>query len=131
MSSTHNLNELAGQDYFSMDLDGYIYRMSYPSAKDIIELDALSDGFGKENARLEEITELMLSEEDEHKRIELTQEAEKIKTVLSEDKTTMLDWCVRYIQPEDTKAPDFKETLIKKNIKYLMAFMKILKDELK
>lgn len=129
MSSKHNLNELAGQDYFSMDLDGFIYRMSYPTAKDIVDLDDLSNGFTADNARLEEITLLM--ETQEEGREELLREAEAIKSRLSKNKMTMLDWCANYIKPEDEKAPDFKKTLMAKSIKYLMAFMKILREELK
>lgn len=127
---TYKLNELAGQDYFTIDLDGHIYRMSYPSAKDILDLDKLGIALDDESSRLEEITSLMLSEEDRTKRQQLTAEAEQIKDKLSNKQTSLLDWAINYIKPEDKDAPNFKELLMKKSVKYLLAFINIMQKEL-
>ena len=128
---SYNLNELAGQDYFQLMVDGNAYKMAYPSANDLLELEKMDTESTKLSVRLQDIATALLSEKDEKSRRTLVSEAEKIKGTLESETDSMLEWCMKYITPETSDLPDFRELIMSKSVKYLMAFMDIVKKEIR
>lgn len=123
MSSTYNLNEQVGEDYFKIVIDEHTYIMTYPSSRDLIAIQEMT---GETVNYQEKIEKLKQGEITEQTQKEINSLVEKAK--LSQD--TFLDWCIRYITSESENAPNFKELLLSKNVKFLLAFVKMVQKEL-
>lgn len=121
--SERNLNELAGGDSFKLTLDGFVYNMAYPSSEDVLKL---SETTGETAAYQEQLAKLKA----EPKTPETEEQIRELEGKVTASGQSMLDWCMTYIKPELATAPDFKEALLKKSIKYLLAFMDAVKTEL-
>jgi hypothetical protein len=59
-----------------------------------------------------------------------SQDLLNLKNDKDESESKYIDWCAKYVDPVDPKAPDFKKTLLNKSMKYLLAFTAMIKTEL-
>lgn len=121
----YDLNERAGGDSFEFTLDGFKYIMDYPSSEDVLKLTEISekaDEYKKQFAGLGD-PKADPTPEEASQRNELE---DKIKL----SGQTMIDWCMGYAHPEMDTAPNLKETLMKKSIKYMLVFIDMVKTEI-
>lgn len=128
MSATYNLNEQVGSDYFEFELDGFKYKMNYPSSQDILNIQDMADDTMDYQTKIKEVTEkIQLTNEEDKSNLsdQLNELSQKAK--LSQQ--SFLEWCVGYVVPEGD-APNIKEALLKKNVKYLLAFIEMVRVEL-
>lgn len=123
MSSSYNLNELAGQDYFTFEIDGFSYKMSYPTTNELVSLNEVGKNATDYALRIENLKkEEQTDEVKEH----LAQLEANYKTA----NQSFLDWCASYIVADREDAPDFKTHLLDKSVKYMLAFSEMVDTEL-
>lgn len=128
-SATYNLNEKVGSDYFKFTLDNFEYHMTYPTSKEIMQISEVADSTTEWQEKILEAQDKLVKAKATEKaplQAEVADYTEKAKLA----QTTFLDWCMEYIEPQVKEAPNIKETLMNKNVKFLMAFMKMVQAEL-
>lgn len=123
MSSKYNLNELAGLDFFTFDLDGQVYKMSYPTSNELLGLNEAGKNLTKYQDRIDKLEKEPVTEAT-------TKELKQLKVKADTANQSFLDWCAGYIKPEAPEAPDFKSTILSKNLKYMLAFADMIDKEL-
>lgn len=127
-STTYDLNELTGQDYFEFTLDEFKYRMKYPTTNEIVELNEVAkngDDWEKDAAALEDKVKAATGD----KKLQLQDHLDKLNEKIKLSQESFVDWCMKYITPDTPDAPNVKETLVNKNMKFLLAFIKMVSTE--
>lgn len=127
MSSKYNLNEKVGQDFFDFTLDDFKYKMAYPSTKDLLDLDGVEEDAVSLQLKIDTVK---LNIEKNGITPTLEKELNGYLKQAELQQTTFLDWVMGFIEPVDEKAPNLKEALMSKSIKYFLAFMNMIKTEL-
>lgn len=129
MNGKYNLNERAGADSFEFVLDDIKYHMQYPTSRDVLQLNDVINESEDWQIKVEEITQKLESAEPSEKK-ELQTQLEDYTSKAKIAQETFIDWCAKYISSQDTKAPNIKDTLLNKNVKYMLAFVDMVKTEL-
>lgn len=126
MSAKYNLNEKAGADYFEFVLDDKTYQMSYPTSRDLLKIQEVSEenvNYKDEIGKLEEQISVEKNAEEKKKLEEsLAQAREKLKV----SQETFLDWCLSYVKNNE----GLKENFMNRNSKFLLAFIDMVQTEL-
>jgi len=127
--STYNLNEKVGQDYFEFILDGFKYKMAYPSGKEVYQLSEVASNGDEVQAKVQELqTKLLTASDADKPALEAQLKDYQEKSKLAQQ--SYIDWCVTYITPEIDSAPEIKQTLLDKSVKYILAFMDMVQTEI-
>lgn len=127
--STYNLNDQAGDDYFEFILDSFKYRMAYPTSKEVMLLSDVTSTTQEWKDKISKTQKKLVTAKDSEKeKLELELQDNLEKSKLSQ--TSFIDWCMKYVSAESTDAPNVKDALMSKNVKYLLAFMNMVQSEL-
>jgi hypothetical protein len=127
--SSYNLNEQAGQDYFEFTLDDFKYRMAYPSGNEVLQLNEISENGEEWAGKIESLTQSLTDAPDDKKN-EIETQIKEYTAKAKMAQQTFLDWCLAYVTPELESAPDVRQAILNKSIKYLSAFVKMVQTEL-
>ncbi len=127
--SSYNLNEKVGDDYFEFSIDDFKYKMRYPSSQDMLDVSDMTSKIDETQAKIAKLQEQII-EADAKEAIKLRQELAELNRQAKDVNIGMIDWCMNYIEPITDNAPNFKETILKKQFKYLRNFMKMIEVEL-
>lgn len=126
MSSKYNLNEKAGQDYFEFILDDHTYKMAYPSSRQVMQLTEITSDNTDYEGR---VAQLQVKLETDPTNLELQKELKEVSDKAKLAQSTFIDWCAGFITASP-EAPEIKEALLSKSVKYLLAFMNMVQTEL-
>jgi polyhydroxyalkanoate synthesis regulator phasin len=127
--SSYNLNDKVGQDFFEFTIDQFKWRMKYPSAKDMIRLGEIVEMSEDYKVKIDELSEKIAKASDE-KKAKLQKELEEVENKAKTSQMTMLEWTTGYCEALTENAPDLKDFILSKNVKYLLAFIDMVKTEL-
>lgn len=127
--SKYNLNEKVGSDSFDVEMDGVVYKMAYPTSRDLLHIQGLADETTTYQDKIIEVTEQLQKTKDAAEREKLDKQLADLKEQSKATQQTFLGWSVNYITAPEG-APDFKETILDKNAKFLLAFIEIVRNEL-
>jgi hypothetical protein len=130
MSGNYNLNEKAGKDYFEFTLDDIKYRMEYPTSKDVLQLNDVINENDDWQTKVSGLTSKINTTTDSDEKVSLQAQLEEVTEKAKVAQESFIDWCLKYVRSDETDPVGLKETLLNKNVKYMLAFVEMVKTEL-